>query len=405
MAARNYSSVARLATLTAGINNSTTALSVDQVTGFPSVPFTMVIDPGRPAEEIVTVTSVVGLNLVALRGQDGTAAQPHDAAAELRHMATARDFREAAEHVAATSGVHGATGELVDTQSSQSIDNKTFTPNAVDHAPLTVQAAVSQTADLLTINSSGSLRLGGIKPTGRIDTPGIDGSSTSTFTAGTAATVPLIAKGAVSQSANLLSARNDVNTEVASITANGTINGSIVNGGVINGTGSVNAPNVNASQQTVASTTSVGTTPLIVDNPVGQTANSLIVRDGTDATRAGVGNEASGYRAFHGFAGNYLPYMIHCGTVTVVMLTGDTSVGTAVDISGFEYATKPVIFVNVVQYNESALKRRISANTYDESATSFSIRVFQTEGEVMPDNTNYDIRWMCIQMRPTFATG
>lgn len=406
MAARNYSSVARLATLTAGINNSTTAIAVDQVTGFPTIPFSAVIDPGRAAEEIVTVTSVVGLNLTVIRGEDGTAAQPHDAAAQVRHMATARDFRESAEHVSATSGVHGATGELVDTASTQTLDNKTFTPSTTDHAALKVQAASGQTSDLLGIISSGSLRLGGIKPSGRVEVPGVDGTSSSTLTAGSAATVPLIVKGATSQSANLLSARNDVNTEVASISANGTLNGSIVNGGTINATASVNAPNINGSQQAIMSTTSVGTTPLIADNPIGQTAPGFLVRDGADATRAGVTGETGGYQLFHGTTTNLVPFKIHGGTQSVVMETGASSWGGTINIAAYGFTVPPIVCLTVRQENLSSVLRRVYVNIEEApTATAIGFRVVQSMDVNTASNITYIVHWMAFQMLPNAAAG
>jgi len=406
MAARNYSSVARLASLTAGVNASTTTFAVDQTTGFPTIPFTAVVDAGRTAEEIVTVTSVVGLILTVIRGEDGTAGQPHDAAAEVRHMATARDYREPAEHIAQTSGVHGTTGLLVDANSTQSLDNKTFTPATTDHVPVKLLAASGQTANLLDVLSAGSVVLASVSVTGRLSTPGVDGTSSSTFTAGTAATVAAIVKGAASQSANLLSVRNDANTEVASIGPSGTVTAPIVSGGTINGSASVNTPTVNGTTQSIFTTPVLGTTPLIVKQPTGQTVPSLVVRDVADVNRAGVTGETGGFQLFHGSATNLVPFRIHAGSEQVTMLTGASSQGGSIDITSYGFNTSPLVMLTVRQENESSVKRRVFVNIEGApTTTAIPFRVVQSADQNLPDDTTYRVHWMAIQMTPTTAAG
>lgn len=60
------------------------------------------------------------------RGVDGTAGSTHDSGATVTHSATARDFREPQEHIAAESGVHGVSGDVVGTTDSQFLSNKTL---------------------------------------------------------------------------------------------------------------------------------------------------------------------------------------------------------------------------------------------------------------------------------------
>lgn len=91
---RNYSSTAQPTTLSAGIDALSKSLTVLGSTGFPAPPFTLVLDPGLPAEEIVTVNFIGGVVLGVIRGEDGTKAVSHAQGASVRHMATARDFRE-----------------------------------------------------------------------------------------------------------------------------------------------------------------------------------------------------------------------------------------------------------------------------------------------------------------------
>jgi hypothetical protein len=87
------------------------------------------------------------------------------------------------------------------------------------------------------------------------------------------------------------------------------------------------------------------------------------------------------------------------------MLTGATSFSGTVDLTPYGYDIKPVIVVTVLQGEESALKRRVAANIFDDSATAFSFRCFQTSSEVMPDNTNYTIRWIAIQATSSGGSG
>lgn len=105
---RFYSSQAQPMALTAGINSAATALVVDAVVGLPlQYPYVVVIDPDLANEEIVLVTAVSLTTLTVTRGYDGASPQSHGSGAIVRHMATAIDFREAQEHMAAPTGVHG----------------------------------------------------------------------------------------------------------------------------------------------------------------------------------------------------------------------------------------------------------------------------------------------------------
>lgn len=124
---RNYSSTAAETSLSSGITGLSTTMQVVSTSGFPvSTPYTLVIDPGKPEEEIVDVTAVGGLTLTITRAVDGTSATAHSVGAVVRHMATARDFRESQEHIAAGSNVHGVSGSVVGTTSAQSLSNKTL---------------------------------------------------------------------------------------------------------------------------------------------------------------------------------------------------------------------------------------------------------------------------------------
>jgi len=398
MAARNYSSVARATTLTASVSGSATTLFVTETTGFPSVPFTLVADPGRSTEEAITVTNQTGLTLTVLRGQDGTAAQPHDAGATLRHMATARDFREPADHLAATADVHGVTGSLVGATQVQSVDNKTYQATLTDHTPLKVKAAIAQTAPLLVFSDVANATVASVGTTGRLTTPGVDGTNSSTFTAGAASTVPLIAKGTTLQSAKLFSARDSANAEKASIDVNGTVTGVALTAPNITGT------TITSTDSMLAST--VGTAvPLVAKTASGSSARAFEVRDSTNVVKAGVTGDTTGYRLFQGSSNNFVPFRIHSGTLFLTIASGTSSINGGVDISSYGYDVAPLVFVSVVQNEDSALQRRVAATVFEKTATDFRIRVFQTAGENVPANTNYAIAWMAVQMTPSAGIG
>ena len=125
---RYYSSTAIDTTLTGAVNSTGTSITVASVSGFPaSYPYTLALSYDTASEELVNVTAAAGTTLTIVRGQDGTTGVSHDAGAAVKHVASARDFREPQEHIAASSAVHGVTGSIVGTSDSQTLSNKTLT--------------------------------------------------------------------------------------------------------------------------------------------------------------------------------------------------------------------------------------------------------------------------------------
>lgn len=150
MTVRYYSSTAQETTLQVGINNSATVILVAATTGFPvSFPYTLAIDYESGTEELVDVTAAAGLSLTVTRAVDGTSAAAHSAGARVRHVSSARDFRDSREHENDTDGVHGLapTDVVVGTNATQTLTNKTLTSPTITG---TVGGSASYTSPTIT---------------------------------------------------------------------------------------------------------------------------------------------------------------------------------------------------------------------------------------------------------------
>jgi microcystin-dependent protein len=181
MPARQYRSTVQAKTLSVGINDSITSMTLgpDTLTLPSAYPYTMVIDPDLASEEVVTVTaSPTSGTFTIARGQDGTSRQAHTASAVVKHMITPRDLQDAQNHIEAASGgytttndgvdagvtgptiaksLHGiASGEgsVVGTLKTQTLTNKTLTSPTINGATLTGTVVLPSTTSIGTITST-----------------------------------------------------------------------------------------------------------------------------------------------------------------------------------------------------------------------------------------------------------
>jgi hypothetical protein len=173
---RNFSATAIETTLvnsisSASTNDTTTSVSVVSVSGFPAVPFTLILAPDTNKEEVVTCTSLVGTTLQIVRGQDQTLAVSHTAGTSVRHGVSGRDFKEEQTHIAARgydadsailsnanqTHVHGletGDGSVVGSTQQVTLTRKTLTTPVINGATLT--GTVSSTASIV-VSGAGTI--------------------------------------------------------------------------------------------------------------------------------------------------------------------------------------------------------------------------------------------------------
>ena len=129
---RYYSAIAVDNTLASAITSSSTSaiLNVSPV-GYPSsFPFVLAFDYNTSTEELILVTAISGTTLTISRGFNGTSPQSHAVGAVIRHVITAQDLTDAQNHYAATTAVHGVTGNVVGDSDTQTLINKTIDYNS-----------------------------------------------------------------------------------------------------------------------------------------------------------------------------------------------------------------------------------------------------------------------------------
>ena len=118
-------------------------MQVTNISGYPtSYPFTLLLDWGTTAQEVVTVTQAAtgtGPYTYAncVRGDDGTTAPAHTApTATVVHGVSARDFTDPQTHLGASSGVHGVAGALASQLTQTTVKTGNYTASANQIVPV-----------------------------------------------------------------------------------------------------------------------------------------------------------------------------------------------------------------------------------------------------------------------------
>jgi hypothetical protein len=168
--ARNYSSVVEPKTLTANVGTSDVQITLNNVTGLPSAPYVLVLNPDTVKEEAVLVTvdqtGVTSPTLkveraIEARSGLGTA-QTHSVGNVVKHMIVGSDMQIVHDHFSnddtATGTAHGATGGVVGRTNSQTLTNKTvnLADNTLTGTKAQFNAALSD-ADFVTLAGAETL--------------------------------------------------------------------------------------------------------------------------------------------------------------------------------------------------------------------------------------------------------
>ena len=157
---RNYRSIAEPKTLNGDVSNSATQITLNNVTGLPSPPYVLVINPDTANEEAVLVTTnqdgVTAPTLKVERAiETGATARTHTNTNAVRHMIVGSDLQLAHDHIDNTTTAHGATGAVVGTTNTQTLTNKTLTtPKINENVTLTATSTELNVLDGITASTA-----------------------------------------------------------------------------------------------------------------------------------------------------------------------------------------------------------------------------------------------------------
>lgn len=389
--------------LDSAITDSSVEITTTTDPQFPtSYPFTIIVDRDTESEEVMEVTSLLGVSgsKYTYAVTRGTSVEPtmsivgHNAGATVEHGVSARDFRESRQHESDNSGVHGVTGNVVGTTDSQSLQNKTL-----DSTNSVSQSAVAGLSTALSAKA-----------------PTASPTFTGTVTATGATSVALPAAtsiGTVSaeEIARLDGVTSNVQTQLDSkVTTSGATF-----------TGSVSTPTLTVSSSaSLPSTTSIGNVSAtelsyldgVTSSIQGQiddlitggggvqkpaSAGMLAVTNastGASVARTIVGSGKITVNSGDGVSGNptvmttgVIPTNIQAGTVTSQSMGGNNVKTGSVNLSGFSSA--PV----VVAITSNGL---LNLAIISVSSTSFSWGARHIDNTATSET--FDVRWVAVQI-------
>lgn len=373
--------------LQAGITATDTIINVDSVVGLPATtPYTLALDFGADVEELVSVTSVSGTNLTVVRGIDGTAAGPHNTGAIVVHTTSAQDFREPQQHIYLTEGAHGVTGALVGATDVQTLDNKTFVSTSGTDAPLKVRPKAGQSGAIFKVqNTTGTSDLATIDNTGRVSTPGVTGSSSSTFTAGSSATTALVARGASGQVAAIVSVKNAGGTDVATIAATGDVAcGSVTSAGNVSAVGTVSAGGALSGKTASITSDTPATATLSVRGAASQSAKLQEWKNSSGTVLASVG--PNGAAEFATVTAANIP-KIYTGTLSA-SIPALSSATTGLVTFPNAFGSAPAVFLTLK--SDATLQTTFRTGTVTASNFTAVLR------NDRPDSVTVELNWLAI---------
>jgi hypothetical protein len=287
---RHYSNGSPQATLNTGINASATTFLLSTATGWPALPFPLILDYEGASEEVVLVKAMSGATVTdCTRGFDGEAAQSHSVGAVCVHGVIAKDAEEGSLHTS-SAAAHGATSPLVGKDDAVTITNKTISSSthqatATDPAVRAKAAATGSAPVVLVTDSTGSTTLFQVPKTGAIGL--IAAAVTGALTAASAAI-----SGAMSAASATISGL---------LTAgSATITGAL-SAGSVSTSGAVSAASVTAT----GVIGSLGHNPSILVGFAESTTAQGTVALGVEAKDAGVGDVAFTAIAGHRYRVKY----------------------------------------------------------------------------------------------------
>ena len=158
--ARNYSSIVEPKTLNGNVTSIATQITLNNVTGLPSAPYVLVLNPDTASEEVVLVdadqSGVTSPTLKVTRAiETGATAKTHTSGDTVKHMIVGSDLQLVHSHLDNTTTAHGATGAVVGTTNTQTLTNKTLTsPKINENVALTATSTELNILDGATLSTA-----------------------------------------------------------------------------------------------------------------------------------------------------------------------------------------------------------------------------------------------------------